>query len=130
MCIILTLGSSQYYTDLHYRCRRKFEQQVLAAQSFEAKGSTKANKLSEMLQQEYFVIGFGSQSDEMPLFYIIGNQMLPKSSHHRNMLTYRYDFCIAVPHLGYHRKHTLRKQTKASVPGKAMYIRPLRPMQE
>ncbi len=130
MCIILTLGSSKYYTDLHYRSRRKYEQQVQAAQSFETKGSTKANKFSEMLQHKYFVIGFGNQSDEIPQFYIMGNQMLRMNSHHRNLLTYRYDFCIAIGHLGYHRKHTLRKQTKASVPGKAMYIRPLRPLEE
>ena len=130
MCIILTLGSSRYYTDLHHRCRRKFEQQVQAAKAFEPKGSTKALKLSELLQHKYFVIGFGSLGDEIPPFYIIGNQMLPIDSHHRHLLTYRYDFCIAIGHLGYHRKHTLRKQTKASVPGKALYIRPLRPTED
>ncbi len=130
LCMILTMGSSDYYTGLYRRCRRKFEQLVHAALGFEAKNSPKANKLSELLEQEYFVIGFGSQNDEIPPFYVVGNQRMDRASHHRKQLTYRYDFCIAVAHLGFYRKHTLRKQTKASAPGKAMYIRPLRPVQE
>ena len=130
LCMILTMGSSDYYTGLFRRCRKKFEQLVHAALGFEAKNSPKASKLSDLLEQEYFVIGFGNQNDEIPPFYVVGNQRMDRASHHRKQLTYRYDFCIAVAHLGFYRKHTLRKQTKASAPGKAMYIRPLRPVQE
>ena len=128
LCIILTMGSSKYYTDLHLRCRKKFAQQVSAAQAFETRGSTKANKLSELLQQDHFVIGFGNDNDEIPPFYVIGNQMLPINHHHRNNLTYRYDFCIAVAHLGYHRQYNLRRPTRVGDPGKAVYIRHLRPV--
>ncbi len=110
-----------------HHSRREYKQQVQAAQAFETNGSSKANKVLELLQHKYVAMGFGSQSNVIPPFYIIGNWMLLIASHQKE-LTYRYDFCIAIAaHLGYHWKHTLQKQTKARGPGKAMYIRPLRP---
>lgn len=132
-CIILTTGSETYYTDLHSRARTKCRRGLKAAEQMSCH-SRKNGKWKEDTENDTFILGLGNPESEVPYFFVIGDlnssKDTKKNTRMRMHPAVAHNFCIAIPDLGYHRKHFgegTRKPGRSTHPGSAAYIRPIRP---
>ena len=121
-CLILTTGTSNYYThQLHNQARRVYQKFHKNLEVFKS-AETKINKVDT---SKRFVVCFRHEQSHEPLIYIVGNTAQGGSVTDPRVLN---DFCIAIPDLEYISNHcgpNSRRPTKREGNGRALYMRPL-----
>ena len=122
-CTILTSLSGYYLTQLHARARKRH----LAAHRGACQVGTSSGK-PQWEDSNRFVVAFTNQEgSEIPYFYVIGSLGTDRNS--KGIIPSVFnDFCIAVPDLGFYRKHYCpgtRKPSKRDAKGDALYFRPI-----
>ena len=84
-----------------------------------------------------FVVAFRQNDLDFPPFYVIGNRSHAETPHMRKCRGVDHDFCIVVPDVRFHNRHYSdpskrppKRLRRDVVKDRAVYIRPLQPLNE